>query len=138
MGHSKTPGVHEARESQTTYVYQNTLQCFITFPVFLKYLNRMYPQSGCFLINNIQLIFGMFSECYTHGGAHPYARCNFPFKYKGKSFDTCTYFNSFDENKAWCSTKKDKNDNHIFESGHWGYCKETSSCPLAGRYLVVA
>ena len=87
-------------------------------------------------LNNIQLIFGMFSECYTHGGAHPYARCNFPFKYKGKSFDTCTYFNSFDENKAWCSTKKDKNDNHIFESGHWGYCKENSSCPLPGRQVL--
>ena len=53
----------------------------------------------------------------------------FPFKYKGKTYSTCTNkVKRLTNNLPWCSTKVDKRGNHIGSKGNWGNCDET--CPL--------
>ena len=51
--------------------------------------------------------------------------CKFPFKLKGKTYNTCTTATDPD-NKNWCSTKTDSNGKHM--RGQWGYCDQ--NCPL--------
>jgi len=54
-------------------------------------------------------------------------RCQFPFRYREKVFASCT--REFDnDNKPWCSTKTDKQGNHVIGEDEWGHCP--SSCPV--------
>merc|ERR1712241_1157547 len=55
--------------------------------------------------------------------------CIFPFRYNGVSYNTCTLV-SADENKPWCSTLVDENNNHVPGGGHYGECGP--KCPLCG------
>ena len=55
--------------------------------------------------------------------------CIFPFRYDGISYNTCTYVNSDNENKPWCSTRVDNNRNHVPGGGHYGNCGP--KCPNA-------
>ena len=52
----------------------------------------------------------------------------FPFRYNGVIYNTCTLQDSDDENKAWCSTLVDDNNNHVTGGGHYGDCGP--KCPL--------
>ena len=45
-------------------------------------------------------------NCTTEAGK----ACQFPFIVNGQSFSTCT---KAGDNRAWCSTKVDQNNNHI-------------------------
>ena len=54
----------------------------------------------------------------------------FPFRYNGVSYNTCT-LDAADENKPWCSTLVDDNNNHVSGGGHYGDCGP--KCPLPGR-----
>lgn len=58
-------------------------------------------------------------KCITNGGLSINTPCKFPFKYYGILYSKCIYT---DNNKPWCSTKVDINNNHIAGKGNWGYC----------------
>ena len=61
--------------------------------------------------------------------------CQFPFKFKGRTFYECTTITGTDDNdeyeygNPWCSTKTDDNGNHISGQGVYGDCID-ESCPI--------
>lgn len=57
----------------------------------------------------------------TQDGTSRPERCQFPFRYKGKTFDSCTDEGDV-SGKPWCSTQVDKENVHVSGSGHWGHC----------------
>ena len=65
-----------------------------------------------------------FLGCKTIKGADPNALCIFPFRFRGKTHDTCIGTN----NQAWCSTKVDNLGNHVRGKSKWGYCGQ--GCPF--------
>ena len=69
-------------------------------------------------------------ECYTVSGPGANKPCIFPFRYNGVSYNTCT-LDAADENKPWCSTLVDDNNNHVPGGGHYGDCGP--KCPLPGK-----
>ena len=68
-----------------------------------------------------------FTECYTVSGPGANKPCIFPFRFNGVSYNTCT-LDSAEENKPWCSTLVDENNNHVPGGGHYGDCGP--KCPL--------
>ena len=50
----------------------------------------------------------------TIGGTGNGCKCQFPFVYNGKSYDSCT---TVDHGQPWCSCEV------IYEEGRWGNCK---------------
>ena len=66
-------------------------------------------------------------------------QCEFPFKFKGKSYNGCIDFVDIKDGKKvpgdpWCSTKvKGSDREHVSGGGHYGDCN--SSCPRAGTLL---
>ena len=65
--------------------------------------------------------------CKTTIGADPNTLCIFPFRYKGKTYDACTWKDADQtNNQAWCSTKVDNLGNHV--RGKWGDCGQ--GCPF--------
>ncbi|CAL4122234.1 unnamed protein product, partial [Meganyctiphanes norvegica] len=47
--------------------------------------------------------------------------CQFPFIYKGETYTTCTKV-SDPEGKFWCSTKTDRQNNHVSGGGNFKHC----------------
>ena len=70
-------------------------------------------------------------ECYVQIQQVPRVEtnlpCVFPFTYKGVTYNTCTSVDHPEEYE-WCSTKIDKNGNHVTEGVNWGVCRG-DSCP---------
>jgi len=62
---------------------------------------------------------GSNTKCTTEDGRV----CQFPFSYEGKRYTRCTTENDPD-GRLWCSTKVDKNGNHVQNEGQWGYCSD--------------
>jgi peroxidase len=60
-------------------------------------------------------------SCVTVSGADIGSDCIFPFRYKKKLFRGCTKLDD-DLGKAWCSTRTDRDSNHIGGEGNWGHC----------------
>jgi len=58
-------------------------------------------------------------------------RCVFPFKYKGKTYDSCTDVGT-SVHMYWCATKVGLDDSYI--DGEWGAC--TASCHVVGNYII--
>ena len=78
---------------------------------------------------HLVLLKAYISVCETDGGANPNRPCIFPFRFKGKSYNTCTLKDAeYTNNKAWCSTQVDKFENHISGQGKWGNCGQ--GCPF--------
>ncbi|CAL4063177.1 unnamed protein product, partial [Meganyctiphanes norvegica] len=48
--------------------------------------------------------------------------CKFPFTYKGVSYRSCTKDGDPD-GRLWCSTRTDRNGNHVGGGGHFTYCE---------------
>jgi len=80
---------------------------------------------------------GPSSQCYTQSGrgtkkTETNTACVFPFRYKGKTYNSCTTDNSTfggrNNGKYWCSTATDSNDNHINGEGFYGFCPLTDEC----------
>ena len=69
-------------------------------------------------------------DCYTVSGPGANKPCIFPFRFKSVSYNTCT-LDSAEENKPWCSTLVDDNNNHVPGGGHYGDCGP--KCPLPGK-----
>ena len=64
--------------------------------------------------------------CKTIGSDKP---CIFPFKYEGSTYNRCTRKDS-ENNRPWCATKVNKeDDNHVIDK-QWGDC--TDGCPGTG------
>lgn len=71
----------------------------------------------------------------TVSGPKPDKPCIFPFKYDGKIFKTCTYYDyDVGEDQAWCATKVDSSGNYIYgdtrQQENWGNCGP--KCPIPG------
>ena len=59
--------------------------------------------------------------------------CQFPFNFKGQTFESCTTIIGTDpivHGDAWCSTNTDSNDNHIDGGSFYGDCQR-ENCPSA-------
>ena len=52
--------------------------------------------------------------------------CVFPFIYKGKTYNSCTYEDF--GNVAWCSVATDEDNNHIRD--HFGKCTDSENCDI--------
>ena len=80
----------------------------------------------------------ILSTCHTTGGPQKKKPCVFPFKYKGKTYDSCNEqvsvpgqaLSALPLVKGWCATEVDDDDNFIKDK--WGYC-EYHSCPFEGE-----
>jgi len=71
----------------------------------------------------------------TNDGPQKNALCILPFKFEGKLKNTC--INDQDpDGRFWCTTKVDKDLNHIGGQGNWGYCG--SSCPSTVPRTITA
>ena len=55
----------------------------------------------------------------TSSGAELCERCQFPFIYKGITYENCT---DIDQNGYWCSTKTFASGDH--KMGFWGFCQD--------------
>ena len=66
-------------------------------------------------------------ECKTVSGPGANKPCMFPFIFNGVSYNTCT-LKQADDNKPWCSTLVDDNNNHVPGGGHYGDCGP--KCPM--------
>ena len=67
-----------------------------------------------------------YQECITTNSKI----CKFPFKYKGRLYDTCI---TIDSNSPWCSLKVDKEMNHIEGLTNKGICNVNctyTNCPV--------
>ena len=73
--------------------------------------------------------FHPLGDCFTVSGPVPGKKCAFPFKFKGVFYRQCTTVDHQDD-KLWCSTETDQNDNYI--DGQWGNC---GLCDLGKIYL---
>ena len=61
--------------------------------------------------------------------------CAFPFVYKGKTFNSCTYFKSYNtNNKPWCATKV-RNKKGV--NNDWDRSKAKTAGPgIKGKYNI--
>lgn len=71
-----------------------------------------------------------YSECSSVSGT----TCRFPFKYKGRLYDTCVGFDNKGsiEGSPWCSTSTDEYQNHISgnEQTCSASCERKTFCPV--------
>ena len=58
--------------------------------------------------------------------------CVFPFKLNGKIVNECL---PLLEDKFWCSTKVNEEQEHISGEGHWGICSE--KCPTSKNNTII-
>ena len=66
-------------------------------------------------------------ECKTISGPGANKPCKFPFRYLDVTYNTCTLVDA-ENNKPWCSTNVDDNNNHVSGGGHYGDCGP--KCPV--------
>lgn len=72
---------------------------------------------------NIALISCQCTTVRTSGGTKTPERCKFPFRFKGRIFQSCTDFEDPD-GKEWCSVETNSRGNHIQGQGRWGHCDQ--------------
>ena len=61
--------------------------------------------------------------------------CQFPFTVKNKTYWACTYdYSHITGYRPWCSTKVDRQGNHIVAQRNWGICDDKLNCPIPPRY----
>ena len=73
-----------------------------------------------------------YSECVTVDNK----LCKFPFKYKGRMYDTCV---TLESEIPWCSLKTDKEHKHIEGAENTGICSEScniQNCPIGFFFLL--
>ena len=73
----------------------------------------------------------VYSDCLTEDNQ----LCQFPFRYKGKMYDSCIII---DSTEPWCSLKTDNNRTHIEEATTRGKCGPqcvVNDCPIGFSYL---
>ena len=78
----------------------------------------IYQFYNFIFINTFSIPISVENACLAEG-----KKCNFPFKYRGETYNKCTY--DYSEGKPWCQTNDTKEDG-TFEEG-WGVCDE--KCP---------
>eukprot|EP00088_Acartia_fossae_P029698 TRINITY_DN30576_c0_g1_i5.p1 TRINITY_DN30576_c0_g1~~TRINITY_DN30576_c0_g1_i5.p1 ORF type:complete len:639 (+),score=101.64 TRINITY_DN30576_c0_g1_i5:25-1941(+) len=59
-------------------------------------------------------------------------RCEFPFRFQGETFASCTTKHD-PEGLAWCSTLVDEQRNHVVGEGEWGHCPSTCLVDITAR-----
>ena len=77
---------------------------------------------------------GVSRQCRTvstDGGTLYPTACTFPFTYKGRTFNGCTFFDNYDD-QPWCSVTVDHDGQHTLGQGSWGICDmENTLCDVA-------
>jgi len=79
-----------------------------------------------------------FEACKGHGGGGKcktnnegpkvQVPCIFPFKFAGTTHHGCIIdYNDPGDNRPWCSTKVDRDGEHVGGQNQWGFCG--NSCP---------
>ena len=63
----------------------------------------------------------------TTDSRNPGAKCIFPFKFKGKTYNGCPP-DLKDPSRNWCSTNVDSEGNHVRGGGNYGFC-DPLYCP---------
>jgi hypothetical protein len=63
----------------------------------------------------------------TSDSRNPGAKCIFPFKFKGKTYNGCPP-DLKDPSRGWCSTNVDSDGNHRRGGGNYGFC-DPLHCP---------
>ena len=96
----------------------------------LTYLKMKFYSWMKYIINNSIEMF--VESCYTTGGGTTGAACVFPFIFRDKLRNSCTWDDAESE-KPWCSIRVDEEGYHIGNEGLWGYC--SSYCPVESSKL---
>ena len=86
-------------------------------------------------------ISGTFNSCRTSSSdsgegdrGQLDAPCQFPFTLRNKTYYACTFdYSHITGYKPWCSTKVDRNGNHISGGKNWGVCDDNRNCPIPPR-----
>ena len=89
----------------------------------MHYINRSQPVDR--YKHDIRALC-QYSECLTSTNK----MCKFPFRYKGRLYDTCI---TLDSEVPWCSLETDIDDNHIETDQSQGLCQSTchvQNCPV--------
>ena len=84
---------------------------------------KCYPNIG----KHLRICYLISGSCFTNNGPSAEHWCQLPFSYKGRTYSTCTYEESFD-GRPWCSVKVDDKGHHVENEGNWGYCNDF--CPI--------
>jgi len=73
---------------------------------------------------------------YSGPDRDSYADCVFPFTYNGETHWKCAKWVWGGENQGalWCSTKTDRNGNHVNGQGYYGFC-DCSTCDCTSDTL---
>ena len=73
--------------------------------------------------------------CTTSYGPDPNKTCIFPFKYRGKTYNCCTFDDNYaTDTDAWCSTKVDRTGEHLSGQGKYGFCEPKCQPKPAGKF----
>ena len=64
---------------------------------------------------------GKDGKCSTVSGPDAGARCIFPFKFRGISYNDCR---TQHDGRKWCATEVDHNGWALLRKGKWGYCPD--------------
>ena len=54
-------------------------------------------------------------------------KCQFPFIYQGEKYEACPE-DPEDSNETWCSTRTNRDGEHVGGGGHYGFCGD--NCPI--------
>jgi len=74
---------------------------------------------------------GKPEKCRVVSGSAVGQDCVFPFKWSGKTHYGCTpwKYGAPHDGKSWCSTRTDRDDNHVNGGGHFGFCERSCTEP---------
>ena len=108
----------------TTVGYQSRKKILLSFYficllIFLKCISDNFKITGRNVFVPKQ---DLYAKCKTKTGE----QCQFPFKHKGELHYGCPP-DPVEAGERWCSTKVDKDGNHITGKGFYGLCKK--ECP---------
>ena len=79
------------------------------------------------ILKDVHLFTGIGCFASAIDGVDKNEPCKFPFKYKGFTLDSCTFYDATNaaRQQGWCATKV--NSTNHYEYSHWGTC--AMACP---------
>ena len=108
--------------------------------IFLSHFQPLcHDRGGGFVIVQFS---GTFNSCRTSTSdsgegdrGQLDAPCQFPFSLRNKTYYSCTFdYSHITGYKPWCSTKVDRNGNHVSGGKNWGVCDDKQNCPIPPRH----
>ena len=117
--------------SEIKQIFANNFHVFcLNIGWHFSYLTKLPWSTYCKTISLFQDI-----QCLTNSdGPQVNKPCLFPWQLEGKWYSGCTTDNDPD-GKFWCSTKLDKQLQHIGGEGNWGICRQSCISTGDNSYL---